>query len=55
MPTETTYDSIVVGAGPAGARTAEVLARRGLHVAMVERAPEPGAPVRCTGIVSTEC
>lgn len=55
MPTETTYDAIVVGAGPAGARTAEVLARRGLHVAIVERGSEPGAPVHCTGIVSAEC
>ncbi len=55
MPNETTYDAIVVGAGPAGARTAAVLAQRGLHVAIVERNPEPGYPTHCTGIVSAEC
>jgi digeranylgeranylglycerophospholipid reductase len=55
MPTEITYDAVVVGAGPAGARTAEVLALRGLSVVLVERNREPGTPAHCTGIVSTEC
>jgi digeranylgeranylglycerophospholipid reductase len=55
MPSETTYDALVVGAGPAGARTAELLARRGLRVALLERESEVGARVHCTGIVSAEC
>jgi digeranylgeranylglycerophospholipid reductase len=55
MPTESIYDAVVVGAGPAGARTAEVLALRGLSVALVERNRQPGVPPHCTGIVSTEC
>jgi flavin-dependent dehydrogenase len=32
-----------------------VLAKRGLHVAIVERNAEPGTPAHCTGIVSAEC
>ena len=48
-------DVAVVGAGPAGARTAEVLASRGYRVLMFERDAEPGLPVHCTGIVSHEC
>jgi digeranylgeranylglycerophospholipid reductase len=49
------YDVAVVGAGPAGSRTAQVLAARGLRVALLERDQAPGTPVHCTGIVSTEC
>ena len=48
-------DVAVVGAGPAGARTAAQLAARGLRVLVLERDPEPGRPVHCTGIVSSEC
>jgi digeranylgeranylglycerophospholipid reductase len=55
MPTETIYDALVVGAGPAGARTAEVLALHGRRVLLVERNREPGTPSHCTGIVSAEC
>jgi geranylgeranyl reductase family protein len=55
MQTHKRYDATVVGAGPAGARTAEALAHQGLSVALIERDPAPGSPVHCTGIVSTEC
>jgi digeranylgeranylglycerophospholipid reductase len=55
MPIAPTYDVLVVGAGPAGARTAELLAQRGLSVMLVERDAEPGLPAHCTGIVSAEC
>jgi len=55
MQTQNRYDVAVVGAGPAGARTAEALACQGLNVALIERDPEPGTPVHCTGIVSAEC
>lgn len=48
-------DAAVVGAGPAGARTAAQLAARGFRVLILERDPEPGRPVHCTGIVSSEC
>ena len=49
------YDVAVVGAGPAGSGTARSLAARGYRVALLERDPDPGQPVHCTGIVSTEC
>jgi NADPH-dependent 2,4-dienoyl-CoA reductase/sulfur reductase-like enzyme len=37
-----TWDVVVVGAGPAGLALAEVLARRGASVAVLERDPEAG-------------
>ena len=49
------YDVAVVGAGPAGSRTARSLAARGYRVALLERDPGLGQPVHCTGIVSDEC
>ena len=49
------YDVAVVGAGPAGSRTAKLLAERGHQVALLERDPQVGRPVYCTGIVSNEC
>ena len=49
------YDVTVVGAGPAGSRTAEALAQRGFHVALLEKGKVVGEPVHCTGIVSDEC
>jgi digeranylgeranylglycerophospholipid reductase len=55
MPGPEAYDVAVVGAGPAGSRTAQVLAARGLRVVLLERDASPGMPVHCTGIVSTEC
>lgn len=49
------YDVAIIGAGPSGSRTAEALAASGHRVVLLERDPEPGLPVHCTGIVSTEC
>ena len=37
----TTYDSIVVGAGPAGSTAARVLAERGARVLLLDRARFP--------------
>ena len=41
------YDVIVVGAGPAGSSTAEVCAKHGLSVLILERNPQIGEPKRC--------
>ena len=43
----------VVGAGPAGSRTAELIARHGFKVALVEKNTDVGLPVRCTGLISS--
>lgn len=41
------YDVLVIGAGPAGAVAAQMVARRGLEVLLVEKRQEIGSPVRC--------
>lgn len=46
------YDLIVVGSGPAGCRTAEIVAREGYKVLIVEEHTEAGIPTQCTGFVS---
>lgn len=46
------YDVVVVGAGPAGSRTAELIARDGFKVAILEEHPEVGKPIQCSGLVS---
>ncbi|MGB0384103.1 MAG: geranylgeranyl reductase family protein [Ardenticatenaceae bacterium] len=46
------YDVVVVGSGPAGATTARVAAERGLHVLLVDKKQELGAPIQCSGAVS---
>ncbi len=46
------YDVVVVGAGPAGSRTAELIAKNGFKVAILEEHPEVGKPVQCSGLVS---
>ncbi|MEM5777645.1 MAG: NAD(P)/FAD-dependent oxidoreductase [Candidatus Aenigmatarchaeota archaeon] len=46
------YDVIVIGAGPAGGKTAELAASIGLNVLIIEEHKEIGLPIQCTGIVS---
>ncbi|MBU5688240.1 MAG: NAD(P)/FAD-dependent oxidoreductase [Candidatus Aenigmarchaeota archaeon] len=46
------YDVIVIGAGPAGGKTAELAASLGLNVLVIEEHEEIGLPVQCTGIDS---
>ncbi|MDI6916991.1 MAG: NAD(P)/FAD-dependent oxidoreductase [Thermoplasmatales archaeon] len=41
------YDVVVVGAGPAGSRTAKIAADNGCRVLMIEKRQEIGVPVRC--------
>jgi geranylgeranyl reductase family protein len=47
-----TLDVAVVGAGPAGSRTARLLAEAGLSVVVFEEHPEVGRPVQCAGLLS---
>jgi len=42
---------VVIGAGPAGCFLAEMLAKRGVDVAVVEEDPQVGNPACCAGIV----
>jgi len=49
---EAMYDVIVVGAGPAGCRTAELVSKRGFKTALFEKQAEVGNPVQCTGLIS---
>jgi digeranylgeranylglycerophospholipid reductase len=44
---KSTYDVIVVGAGPAGSITARTAAEHGLDVLLIEKRQEIGDPVRC--------
>ncbi len=41
------YDVVIVGAGPAGSLTAQKCGDGGLNVAVLERKPVVGTPVRC--------
>ena len=47
------YDVVVVGAGPAGATAGRYAAQGGLRVLIVDKKGELGAPVQCSGAVST--
>jgi digeranylgeranylglycerophospholipid reductase len=47
-------DVLVVGAGPAGLHTAQLLAKQGLAVRVLEEHARVGEPVHCTGILGTE-
>ncbi|MBT4248670.1 NAD(P)/FAD-dependent oxidoreductase [Candidatus Woesearchaeota archaeon] len=46
------YDVIIIGAGPAGSRTAELLAKAGKQVLVIEEHTAIGEPVQCTGLIS---
>ncbi|MBN1137155.1 MAG: NAD(P)/FAD-dependent oxidoreductase [Anaerolineae bacterium] len=49
---EPAYDAIVVGAGPVGSLTAQLMAQAGLRVALLEEHPAVGQPDHCSGLVS---
>jgi geranylgeranyl reductase family protein len=51
---KSSYDVLVVGAGPAGSTTAEGLATAGFDVAVLEEHAVIGEPVDCTGVVGAE-
>jgi digeranylgeranylglycerophospholipid reductase len=51
MTEERRFDAAVIGAGPAGSRTAALLARGGLRVLLLEKRPRVGFPVRCAEAV----
>ncbi len=46
------YDVIIIGAGPSGSKTAELLALSGKNVLLLEEHQTIGDPVQCTGIDS---
>ena len=46
------WDVAVVGAGPAGSRTARDLARAGLRVGLLEEHRTVGVPSHCSGLIS---
>lgn len=46
------FDVVIIGSGPAGATTARYAAAQGLHVLMLDKRQELGAPVQCSGAVS---
>jgi len=45
--------TVIVGAGPAGSKTAHTLARKGRKALIIEEDRAIGKPVQCAGIVST--
>lgn len=46
------YDIIIVGASVSGCRTAELIAKQGYKVLVLEEHKEIGKPIKCTGLVS---
>jgi geranylgeranyl reductase family protein len=46
------YDTIIIGAGPIGCKTADLIAKKGFKVLVLEEHPEVGIPVQCSGLVS---
>ncbi len=53
MPQAIDYDTVVIGSGPAGATTARAAAEQGLRVLLVDKKQELGAPIQCSGAVSS--
>ncbi len=50
VPLPEDFDVVVIGAGPVGGHTAELIAEEGFSVAIVEEHREVGEPVQCGGI-----
>ncbi len=50
--TNTDFDLLVIGSGPAGATVARIGAERGLRVLLIDKKQELGAPIQCSGAVS---
>lgn len=48
-------DAIVIGAGPAGAQLAGMMASAGRSVLVLDQKSSPTEPVCCTGIIGIEC
>ena len=46
------YDVVVIGGGPAGCRTAGLIAQKGYKVMVAEEHPKIGEPMQCAGLVS---
>ncbi len=46
------YDAIVIGGALAGSRTAELIAKNGRKVLLIEEHEKIGLPCKCTGLVS---
>jgi len=55
MSESNSYDAAVVGGGPIGSYLACRLADLGYKVVVLERSPEVGHAVCCTGIIGKEC
>ncbi|TFG26553.1 geranylgeranyl reductase family protein [Candidatus Thorarchaeota archaeon] len=53
MILNTPYDIAVVGAGPAGATTAGILARKGFKTALIDRRSKIGVPIHCGELLPT--
>jgi len=51
MTEERRFDVAVIGAGPAGSRTAAQVSLKGLRVLLLEKRPRIGRPVRCAEAV----
>ncbi len=49
------YDTVVIGGGPIGGYVAFKLAEKGHRTLVLERKPQAGEAVCCTGIISREC
>jgi len=47
------YDVAVVGAGPAGSTTANILAKKGFRTAIIERRSKIGLPIQCAELFPT--
>jgi len=46
------YDVIIIGAGPAGCRTGEIVSEAGYNLLIIEEHRAIGLPEQCTGLVS---